>query len=417
MTESKHLGDALVKEALAPLRHASTLLSGSALDEALEALAKADLEAALRRGVEAAAKLFDVKSQDIEREINVALFSAALEKLENARLSALDASKRQASSMSVQIADPDSVGDGKRRTCAEALVHHARKFVKDKPLAAALETLGAEISAYQALVSQSGDKLDASPLHGRNERRKLVVIAALCGIVFVAIGLVVSAWWSKKKVADARARIEAAIANTDPCAVESISSEDEIHATAEQKTRERAELVLCAEVRAKEKYIASCDALATHFALTKLSPEDEALAKDTAPRLVRATKHELTVDDLLATPKDMPCQDAPSKDRFFATYAKHAAASSKAWATVTRVSDSLTAALSAKDFAGETTYLVELDKRAEPLAGKAILSGKPEDLAQAGELCTFRASFSRKNGGETGGKCAGLLVLLAKKKR
>lgn len=407
--ERRHLGDALVKEALAPLRHASARLGEGAIEEALAALSRTDLEAALHKGVGEAAKLFGVAPKDIEAEIPRDAFREAFEGLEARRREALEASQRQKATAGFSIADPDSVGDGRKRTCAEAIVHAARKFVKDKPLAEKLEALGAEVSTYQALLSQCGDKLDASPLHGRTERRKFVAIAALFVVVAGALSAGGYVWWSKKKVADARARVEAALSADDPCAVEQIAAEDFSFATPEQIAREQAELSVCAKQRQREGYESACEALAKDFAAGKLSPEDVEVAKDTAPRLTRAVKKELTADDLLATPKDMPCQDSKAKDRFFKTYAAHAAASTGAWSVATKVSSELGEALRAKDFSGGTAHIRELEKRAEPLAARAILSGKPEVIEQARALCEFQSSF----GGELGGKCRGLLGFLA----
>jgi hypothetical protein len=56
-----------------------------------------------------------------------------------------------------------------------------------------------------------------------------------------------------------------------------------------------------------------------------------------------------------------------------------------------------------------TIWRDELSERAEPLAAKAILSGKPADMTGAKAICEFQGSF----GFELGRKCSGLLSFLA----
>ena len=153
--------------------------------------------------------------------------------------------------------------------------------------------------------------------------------------------------------------------------------------------------------------------VAKTFEAGKLTDEDLALAKESAPRLVRAQKGELGVDDLLATPKDMPCQDTPAKNKFLQTYAARAGAQATAWATASRVSEDLRVALGSKELEGVTAWREASSARAEPAAARAILSGKPEELEGAKALCDFQSSF----GVGLGKKCAGLLAFMATKKR
>jgi hypothetical protein len=123
-------------------------------------------------------------------------------------------------------------------------------------------------------------------------------------------------------------------------------------------------------------------------------------------------KLELEVDDLLQTPQGMPCQDTPAGKQFFDIFVKAAAGSSAAWASTTKVSDDIRKGLKSKDLEKTTTWRDELTRRSEPVAAKAILSGKPEDLASAKAICEFQASF----GFELGKKCSGLLSFMAARK-
>ncbi|MDI3287931.1 hypothetical protein [Polyangium sp. 15x6] len=413
MPERKDFGDALVKAALAPIQAANARLGEGAIGEGIAALSKADLLAGLQQGIEKAAAVFKFRKVDVEALLPWDALLPALDRLEAAQIAALRAVQQHMATVGGPLSGPTrgAAFDARKQTGAEALFKVAKRFTTDPRVCGPIELFGTEVSGWETLVLQCGDRLESSPLHARYARRKLLVRSAL---VIVILGSFSVAWrsaYKTKQIEQARTRVDVALRAEDPCAVEKLAPEDITLATPEQVTGEKSRLEACATGRARARYVAACETLAKNFDAGKLSADDLALAKEAAPRLERAQKRELGVEDLLATPKDMPCQDSPSKDRFFGTYAAAAADSTKAWTEATRVSDDLRDALRGKDFSTKP-YRDELTRRAEPAAARAIVSGKPEDMELGKKLCDFAASF----GIERGKKCTGLAAVLGKQR-
>jgi hypothetical protein len=415
MVQGKDVGDALVEPALAPIRKASGRLRDGAIADAIAGFAKAELLAGLKDGIQNAANRVGFPASEVERLLAWDTLLPALDRLDAAQIAAAQSFREQSSRVGGLLTgfSRGTAVDVYRESGALALRNVAQRFVRDKELYTPLEALATEISAWEALVAQCGDIVEISPLVTKSlKRRKIMRIGALTVVLLLLFaGSVV--WWSEKKVKDARAHIEAAIANADPCHVETISSADAANATPDQMRRIDDRLKECASVRAIAAREAACETLATNFAAGKLTPEDANQAKSAAALLARAVKLELEPNDLLQTKKDMPCQDTRAANRFFATYAHSAASSAGAWTTTMRVSDDLREALKSKELEKVTIWRDELNKRAEPSARKAILSGKPEDMAGAKSICEFQGSF----GFELGKKCSGLLSFLATTKR
>ncbi len=415
MVQGKDVGDALVEPALAPIRKASGRLRDGALADAIAGFAKTELLAGLKNGIQNAATRVGFPATEVERLLAWDTLLPALDRIDAAQGAAALSYREQSSRVGGLLTgfSRGTAVDVYRESGALALRNVAQRFVRDKELYLPLEALAAEIGAWEALVAQCGDIIEVSPLVKRSlKRRKITRIAALSVVLVLALagGL---ALWSEKKVKDARAHVEAAIANQDPCKVETISNADATHATPDQIRRQDDRLKECASVRAIAAREAACDTLAKNFAAGKLTPEDTNQAKTAAALLARAVKLELETNDLLQTKKDMPCQDTPAGNRFFGIYAQAAAGSSSAWTTTDRVSDDLREALKSKDIEKVTAWRDELSRRSEPLAAKAILSGKPSDMAGAKTLCEFQGSF----GFELGRKCTGVLSFIAATKR
>lgn len=415
MVQGKDVGDALVAPALAPIRKASGRLRDGAIADGIAGFSKAELLAGLKIGIEHAAKRVGFPTSEVEKLLSWDTLLPALDRIEAAQTRALNAYQAQSSRVGGLLTglSRDTAVEVYRESGALALGNVAKRFVRDKDLCEPIEALAAEIRTWEAFVAQCGDILEGSPLVARSLKRRFLIRVALGTVVLALLSAGGIVWWSKKKVTDARARVEAAIADQDPCKVETIASTDAAHATPDQLKRSDARLEACANIRAIAAREAACDTLAKNFAAGKLTPEDLTQAKTAAPLLTRAIKLELDPEDLQRTPKDMPCQDTPAANRFFGIYAKAVAESTSAWTTATGVSDDLRKSLKSKELEKSTAWRDELGRRAEPLAAKAILSGKPEEMASAKTLCEFQNSF----GFELGKKCTGLLAFLASSKR
>ena len=414
MVQGKDVGDALVAPAMAPIRAASGRLRDGAIADGIAGFSKAALLAGLKNGIQNAASRVGFPENEVDRLLAWDTLNPALDRLDEAHARATNAFQAQSSRVGGLLTglSRDTAVEVYRESGALALGNVAKRFIRDKDLYEPLEGLATEIRAWEALIAQCGDVLESSPLVARSlKRRQMMRIgAALLVLIAVAAGGIVL--WSKKKVKDAQARVDAIIADSDPCKVETITSADAVHATPDQMKRRDGRLEACTKARAIAAREAACDTLAKDFAAGKLTPEDVTQAKTAEPLLSRAVKLELQAEDLLRTPKDMPCLDTPAGNRFFGIYAKAAAGSTSAWSSATRVSDDLREALKSKDLEKVTDWRDELGRRAEPAAAKAILSGKPEDMTNAKTLCDFQNSF----GVELGKKCSGVLAFLAKRK-
>lgn len=411
MPERKDFGDVLVRAALLPVHRASSRLREGEIGEGLNELSKDKLLAALHDGAAKAAALFRMPARDVEAMLPWETMKPALDRLEGAHIAAMQAFLQYAATVGgllTGFAGGTLVGDVRRQSAAEALTGVAKRFVRDKALFDPLMALAQELAAWESLVARAGDLVEASPLWARYRRKQLLLRGLVAAVVLGAVGAGVVVSLERARVRAAVERVEKLVAAADPCAAEAITPEDRKHARPDQVKRAEEHQKLCAEVRARQKYLAACDALAKDLEAGALSKEDEELAKEAAPRLVRAAKKELGPDDLLATERDMPCQDTDAKGRMFRAYAAAAAASPGAWAEATRVSDELRQALAAKELAGVSGYRDEIARRAEALAGRAIFAGKPDEMARAKALCEFQGSFGQPHGKQ----CKGLLALM-----
>ncbi|HRI62973.1 MAG TPA: hypothetical protein PK156_02015 [Polyangium sp.] len=415
MTQGKDVGDALVEPALAPIRKASGHLRDGVIADGLAGFAKSELLAGLKNGIQNAARQVGFPPNEVEKLLPWDTLLPALDKLDTAQAAAIQAYREQAVSVGGLLTglSRGTAVDVYRESGAMALRNVAQRFVRDKELYVPLDALAAEISTWEALVAQCGDILEGSPLVARSlaRRRLFRVISVVLLLVLVGVGA--SMWWSEKQIKDARSRVESIITDKDPCRVETIASADMTRATPDQLQRRDARLQSCAAQRATTARETGCETLAKNFAAGKLTADDLGQAKTAAALLGKAIEQKLDAEDLLRTPKDMPCQETPAASQFFGTYSKYAAGSARAWASATQVSDDLRTALKNKDLQNISVWRDELEKRAEPRAAKAILSGKPNDLTEAKAICEFKASF----GLDLGKKCSGLLSFLASTKR
>lgn len=414
MMQGKDVGDALVESALAPIHKAAGRLKDGAIAEGIAGFAKAELLAGLRAGIDSAAARVGFPPSEVERLLAWDTLMPALDKLDAAHAEATRAWREQAISVGGLLTglSRNTAVDVYKQSGALALGNIAKRFVRDKPLYEPLEALAAEVGAWEALIAKCGDVLEGSPLVARRLKRRQLLKFAVLAVVLVAASAGGIVLWSKKKISDARARVEGILADADSCKVEAITAKDAAHATPDQLRRRDERMSACSAARAVAAREAACEALAKNFETGKLTPDDLAAAKDAAALLSRATKLDLTTDDLMVTRKSMPCQDTLAKDKFFGIFVTAAAGSGPAWSAATQVSDDLREALKSKKLVGTTAWRDELTRRAEPLAAKAILSGKPDEMDRAKTMCDFHMSF----GLEPGKKCSGLLSLMSAKR-
>ncbi len=414
--QGKDVGDAFVDAALAPIRQATGRLQNGAIADGLAGFGKTELLAGLRNGITRAAASLGCPTSDVEELLGWATFEPAMERLHEAHETATRTFREHASSVGGLLTglSRNTAVEEYRQSGALCLRNMAQRFVRDKALCQPLEALADEIAAWEALVAKGGDKLEHSTLVTRSLKRRQMVrfVAAGLGLAVVIGGGVYTQ--SVKQAKDARQRVESAIINDNPCKVESIAATDLAFASENQLRRRDERTAACGLVRAREAHELACATLASNFGKGKLEAADMAKAKESATLLTRAIERKLTAEDLLVTKKDMPCQDTKAPEELFRGYVLHVRKSVGVWATALRLSDDLRADVDRSWLKGDVVamdWLDELNRHAEELATKAILSGNPEAMQSAKASCEFRKTFQ----GELGKKCSGLMKLMTPK--
>jgi hypothetical protein len=283
-----------------------------------------------------------------------------------------------------------------------------RRFSRERELVAPLKVLAAELDAWEEAMEKAGELIDKSKLVQRHVQKRLLFRVSLGFLVF-AVLLVVGAFVVReRRTVAARQKLDERIgAAADACAVPEIAEDEKRYALPEHFAKIDEKKKVCEERRTRERYEASCDALAKAVEEGKLSEGDRVVAKDVAAKLERAAEAKLGVEDLLAKETEMPCGDTKAKGRIWLAYARGAARSSAAWADVPAVSDDLKKALASKDLEKETAYKNGIAPDADEVAGRAI-KGNAEAMVRAEKLCKGRVDY----GLELGKSCQRFLMIL-----
>jgi hypothetical protein len=410
------LGATLVQCAKAPVRRASAHLSASRVGEGLEAVSHDNLLAGLRDGIEQTAKRLGASVPDVEKALPWNELSPVLVRITATQRAAVDIWQKHSDAVGgllTGFAGGTGVSDVRKQSAGEYLSNLAGRFVRDKHLHGPLKQFATDLLTWEQLIESCGDRIDHGELAATFRRRRVmrVIIAASLGVAVLIAGGVYA--FLKLTVAASRERVNATIAAADPCAVEGINETDRGRALPEQLARIDGRLVECKKIRDRQKYEASCEALAKHLEAGRLAGEDEELLKPEVQGLLRrVAAGALKPADFMFPEGDMPCQDVPkTADRLWDAYATAAANSSEAWGSIEKVSDKLRKLLAVKGRGLSEASKQELSKRAEAASMKAIVSGKPDLLVSAKALCDFNTTF----GVEFGKNCKGVAVAMGLK--
>ncbi len=377
----------------------------------LNEVTKEKLVAALTHGVQATAKRFGLSPREVQAILPWAEMLAHVDKIEAARVEAQATFERYSLAVGgllTGLAGATIEVDPRRKSAAQALMNVSRRFSRERDLVAPLKHLSAELEIWEEGIEKAAETINRSNLVRRVLQRRLMLRVSFGFLIFAAMVLVMAYMIRERRITYARMRVEKRIAAIkDPCTPIELSDEEQRHALPEHFTAIDEKKKVCDELKAKERYLTSCDALAKNFEAGKLTPEDEATAKASAARLVRAAGGKLQAEDLLAKPSDMPCGDTKVKDRLWLAYVKAVVRSTDAWGETPTISDDLRKMLATKEFENETAYKQNIGKEAEAVASKAMGTGKDEIIEQAKKLCQARVDWKL----EIGKKCERFLAL------
>jgi len=377
----------------------------------LNEITKEKLVGALTQGVQATAKRFGLSPREVQAILPWTEMMAHVDKIEAARIDAQATFERYSLAVGgllTGLAGATIEVDPRRKSAAQALLNVSRRFSRERDLVSPLKHLSAELEIWEEGIEKAADIINKSNLVRKVLQRRLMLRVSLGFLIFAVISVVMAFQIREKRIANARARVAARIAGIkDPCTPIDLSDEEQRHALPEHFNAIDEKKKVCEEKRAKERYLTSCDTLAKDFEAGKLSPEDEATAKASAPRLVRAATGKLQAEDLLAKPSDMPCGDTKAKDRLWVAYVRAAVRTPDAWGENPVISDDLRKMLGTKEFENETAYKQNIGKDSEPAASKAMGKGGPELVERAKKLCQARVDWKL----EVGKKCERFLAL------
>lgn len=410
--DGSDLGATLVQCAKGPVRKASAFLSSWRVAEALDAVSHDNLLAGLREGIQETAKRVRIDPREVERVLPWNDLSPILVRITSSQRAALEIWQRHADAVGgllMGFSGGSVAGEMPKPSAGAYLMSLSERFVRDKNLAQPLKALAMDMLQWEETVERCGDFVDHADLAAGYRRRRYLIFGAVASVLL--IGLLIGGTTVMRNLAikASRERVAAVIAGPDPCAVEKIAADDMTRALPEQVSRVGALKADCEKARARAKYEAACQSLASHVEAGRLNSDDEEFLKSNVDIMRRVTRASLDPADFMYPEASMPCQDSPKVvERLWRAYGKAASESTAAWAQADKVSDKLKKLLAEKDLGLSVASKQELSKRAEGVSLKAIISGKPDELAKAKALCDFNVTL----GVEYGRNCKGVATAM-----
>jgi hypothetical protein len=231
-----------------------------------------------------------------------------------------------------------------------------------------------------------------------------------------------------------RARVDAALASKDVCAVSGIAEKDLGRGSDEQKQRVAERLQACAAQQALDTHAkgevqrkadeaqeaarlqaeleAKCEALATRVLAGKLAAADVTLAGARAPLLKRIRAKALSPRDLGPDRPELPCEGTRAENKVGEAFVAAAVASIWQWVGAVDPADQVRELLAPRASDMSERARLALGVRAGDAAKRALKKGKPESIQRAMRLCVFADALAVP-GGE---HCDALKAFSAEKK-
>lgn len=423
------LGAIFLRCAIGPVSYAGGCILGRRVPEGLRELAIDNLDAGLRRGIFETAQRAGVRVQDVEAQLPMAEIRATAQRLAFSQPRAMTAWGMHAGQIGGTLTGvAELTVDGRLPDVSMFVDRLAKKFSRDPQLSEPLRALSDDMASWQDLIERCTDLLGDGGAIARAERRRRLTRVFLGGAGALALAVLGGAGlW----LYTGRARVDAALAGDDPCAVGVVEGSDRLRASSAQRKRIDELAAACAEKRAAEERAreearqrearareeeqarkareAACDGLAARLESGPLLPEDQAVAGATAALLDRIARGALLPSDYGPADPDLPCRDTPAGAKITTAFARAILASKLAWAYNDDLSEEVRSLLVARSALLPEVAKLTLARRAEESARSALLSGNPAKMAQAKKLCALKASLDIR-GGQS---CVGLLTILA----
>ncbi len=393
-----------------PLARAKVELGAGRVKEALEALDPRTLGSSLDRAIDDVARASGATKAEVKALVEWAPIDLAIASLSESRAAAAAA-----------WGELPPIAGGLLEGVAEVTTHAGnddvgfyldrlgQKMSRDRSLAGPIDTLAADVEGWQTLMASTGQALDAHPkLLAARQRRTLRAILIVVGIAAVVVPLTILSVLRARDEAAAKARVEAALDGTDPCAASGIAAADLVIAGPAARERASERTRTCGEIRERAVRVSQCEALVS--AVEQRRPlEGEAGEQAGSKRalLDRMIARNLEAIDLQEAPA-WPCEEVDGSRRLWRVFVEAAGASTGLWREPLPIAGDVVARIAEVGLpqAARGTLLAS----AEEVSGHGVRQGDASSLTRGAELC----SLCRKLRIETAGNCKGLDVVLAK---
>lgn len=402
-------GDLFARSARAPLEVSSKMFNDAHMGDGLRALDKDKLVAALREGTVAVATLVGLPVVRVEQELPQVELQAVLDRIHKRQEKALKSVRRQEMTVAT-FALPSEFPEAD--TPSAHLTVLSQTFARDKDISSSFRDLAFEVAAFEALLTKCTASLNDNALFQQTLRRRVVVRRLLIGggvaLAVLSAGGAVAALMTRAEqqrreaeskareeaiAAQARSRIDAALALADPCVPDGLAEGDQPRLTEEQRAKLSRRAELCADQKRKAEAEKKCAQLAEHVTAGQLSPDDVAFVGQAEAALRRVASRTLTPADLLLSEADLPCAGSPAQQQIWAQLARGATAPTL-WGLADGVSAPLVKVLSQPGVLPNPTILA-IAFRAEKMATHAIKTNADADVRHAYHFCALKTALNQ----------------------
>lgn len=375
------------------------------VEEGIAQLTGTEVLAALQRGIEAVAKATGLPSTHVANYLPMAEIRDVAASVGRHQRESIDQWRAHAGWEGLLQGIADLTVDGRTPSASMCLLRLSKKMQLDKELAIPLRHLSDDLDRWEQLLRACRQQIDDGRALKKAYHRKRFVLMGVLAAVALAFSAVV-VWMVRVRAA--RARVDAALTATDPCA-RVVSDEGDLNKASDPQRQalEGAEAA-CAAQRETERRAAEeakrraeaerqaeqeaaeirkrCDALAGDIAAGR-AIEDPEIEGETRALLQRMTDQTLEPDDLTLGDNPFPCRDTPAEAAIGAAYARAALARLAGWIESRTLSDASFALLVAGREGLTEHQRVSLSNHIEAHAKKTLIGGDERRVRQTIRLC------------------------------
>ncbi|WP_156338608.1 hypothetical protein [Chondromyces crocatus] len=412
------LGGSFLAHAMGPVLQAAACMQASKMPRGLEEIAPDVLEGGVRLGIQQAAARAGVRARDVEQVLPMAALRERLEQIRKSHPAALDAWRMHAGQLGGMLKGvADLTVDGRAVLPGAALARIARKVRRDKALALPVQALSDDMLAWEELLAQCKEALDAGAGLRLAYRLRLTRNALFAlGTVVALVAFVVEAL----AVRGGRARIDVVLAGMDVCAVEGIAPPDLVRARPEQLAAiggrwrtcramrdaaaafetelQRIEEGVKEAARLQEELDQQCEALTERAAAGKVIAQDLVVAGERKALLGRIRMKTLAPRDLGPTLALLPCQGTRAEPRMREAFVAAAVASVWNWLGGIDPGEDALSLLRPRAREMSERARIVLAARAEELAKRALRRPTPDRIGRALRVCALAEALEVPGG-------------------